>query len=204
MLVCLIIVFILISQMLHNVVYPVIIGYAEAKMDNMIISAVNNAIFNVLEDTVIYSDLVTVHRDDKGNITMLEANTYKISSIANRTARATDRELEKIEDQTLEFNIGSLFNSPLLTGRGPKIKVRIISDGIVYCKFKSEFESAGINQTRHKIFIEVCASMEVILPQTNEKVDCVVEIYIAEAVLVGKIPDTYLNLGGGNFFDFVP
>ena len=99
-LVCLIIVFILISQMLHNVVYPVIIGYAEAKMDNMIISAVNNAIFNVLEDTVIYSDLVTVHRDDKGNITMLEANTYKISSIANRTARATDRELEKIEDQT--------------------------------------------------------------------------------------------------------
>lgn len=203
-LVCLIIVFILISRLLQGVVYPVIVGYAKAKMDNMIIAAINNAIFNVLKDPVTYSDLITVHRDTDGNIAMLEADAYKISTIANKTARATDMELEKIEDQTIEFNIGSLLNSPLLTGLGPKIKIRIISDGIVYCRFRSEFESAGINQTRHKIFIEVCASMEVILPLTNEKVDCLVEIYIAEAVLVGKIPDVYLNVGGGNFFDFVP
>lgn len=204
MLVCLILLSTWVYKTLDNVVYPVIIGYAEAKVDNMIIAAVNKALFGVLNDTVTYSDLITVHKDGDGNIIMLEANTLKINSIANMTARATEVELEQIEDQILEFPLGSLLNSPFLTGYGPIVSVKILSDGSVYCRFKSEFESAGINQTRHKIFIEVCASMEVILPQTNEVIDSIIEIYIAEAVLVGKVPNTYLGFGDSNYIDFVP
>ena len=57
----------------------------------------------------------------------------------------------------------------------------------------SGFEEAGINQTNHKLYLTVCSNVSVILPLENKVVDTQTQILIAESIIVGKIPDTYLN-----------
>lgn len=197
-------VFISISLILNGIVYPVITDYASAKVKAMTITAVNRAIFNVLNDDLVYSDLITVKTDNNGKINFLEANTLKINNIAKNTAKESKAELDKIGEQTLKIPIGSLTQSPLLTGYGYPVSVKIMSTGSVFCNFKSIFDDAGINQTRHKIYIEVNANMEIVLPGNKRKVDCTIEIFIAESIIVGNIPNIYLNFGNSSNIDFLP
>jgi sporulation protein YunB len=199
----LIVIFICISIYFNNIVYVIISKYAKAKVKEMTVAAVNKAILNVISEDLLYSDLVEITTDNDGNITMMQANTVLINQIAQKTAEQSAKELKNIGEQILEIPVGSLTNSPLFTGYGPPISVKILSDGNVICRFKSAFDQAGINQTRHRIYIEVTANMDIVLPAASGSIDSVLEIYIAEAVLIGDVPHTFLNLNLGEY-DFAP
>jgi len=134
----------------------------------------------------------------------MEANTIKINNIAKNTAYESKCELDSIGEQNISIPIGSLTNSPILNGYGPPINIKILSSGSVICQFKSQFDSAGINQTRHRIYIDVCADMELVLPSSQDNISCQVEIFIAEAIIVGKVPDAFLNLGALTKYNFLP
>jgi sporulation protein YunB len=192
---------VLISLFINNVVYGVITEYAEVKVREMTVAAVNKAVLDAVSGDLTYDDIVSVTKDGGGNVTVMQANTILINKIAQDVAKQAVKEFESIGEQTLEIPIGSLSGSPLFTGLGPPVCVKILSASSVICRFKSEFDSAGINQTRHKIYIEAAADMNIVLPAASKNVECVVEIYIAEAVLVGDVPRTFLNIGS---FSFVP
>lgn len=188
----------------QNVINPIIIDYAEAKVKTMTTIAVNNAVFNVLDGTIDYGDFINVIKDDGGNISMLQANTKVINDISINTSTQSQNELNKIGEQKLSISLGSLTGFPIFIGLGPDINIRIIPTGSVICKFKSVFDDAGINQTRHRILIEVCADMDVILPISSKKINCVVEIYIAESILIGNIPSTYLQFESASLLNLLP
>ncbi len=191
------------SIFLNGTVYPVVIEYANSKVSNMTTTAVNKAILSVLEG-VCYTDLVSVKSDGEGNIQYIEANAVKINTIAQKTAKESKAELDKIGEEVLKIPLGSLTKSPLLMGWGPSISVKILTSGSVYCRFKSQFYGAGINQTLHKIYIEVCAGMDLILPASRRSINSTVEIFIAESVIAGKVPDAFLNIDAFGNFNFIP
>ena len=84
----------------------------------------------------------------------------------------------------------------MLAGLGPKIKVKIIPTGTVNIEFKTEFLSSGINQTRHRIYLEIKSKMGIVAPFVSQRVEVINEINIAETVLIGEVPETYYNLEG--------
>lgn len=188
----------------QNVVNPIIIDYAEDKVDTMATIAVNNAVFQVLNGGISYNDLITVTKDNNGKITMLQANSQLINSIAVNTLKQSQIELDKIDDREIEITLGSLSGIPMLTGVGPMITIEVVPAGSVICDFKSDFIEAGINQTRHRIYIEVRAEMYVLLPVSPVTIENSVEIFITESVLIGDIPDTYFNFSGSDKFDLIP
>ena len=56
------------------------------------------------------------------------------------------------------------------------------------------FTSAGINQTLHQIMLDVEVEITLLIPggKTETRVDAAV--CVAETLLMGQVPDTYLGL----------
>jgi sporulation protein YunB len=194
----------MIFLILNCMVYPVICEYAEAYAGNMTTTAVNKAVLDVFGEGVGYGDLVIVHTDNEGNVQYIEANAARINYLAQKTAQKSKIQLDSLGGDTLKIPIGSLTKSPLFTGYGPDICVKILTAGSVICRFKSHFSTAGINQTIHKIYIEVCANMDIVLPSWRRNISRTVEVYVAESVIAGGVPDTFLNFGAFDKINFIP
>ena len=91
---------------------------------------------------------------------------------------------------------GSFTGISLLSGRGPGVKIRISSIGNVETDLRSEFTSQGINQTLHRVYLQVKCEVSILTPFENIKKDIINQVLLAENVIVGKIPSTYYNLEG--------
>jgi sporulation protein YunB len=90
-------------------------------------------------------------------------------------------------------------------GRGPDIRINIYPIGAIVCTFSSVFTQAGINQTNHKIYVNVTSSINVVLPIHNKRIESTTQILICESVIIGKVPHFYLDGGGmGNLLNLNP
>ena len=141
---------------------------------------------------IVYDDLINIVTDELGNITMIQANTVEINSLSKDLAQATELRIEDFGGQGMGIELGSFTGIPLLVGRGPEIKLRVTPIGSVYSTFSSKFESAGINQTIHRIYLNINAAVGVVLPLYTKKFTATQNVLIAESIIVGTVPEVYL------------
>lgn len=175
-------------------VNPVIVSMSEAKVRAMSTRSVSLAISQELSLDLEYSDLIRVRTGDHGQIAMLQANTLKINALARAVAQRAQNNIDEIGAQGIGIPIGSLSGIPILAGRGPAVTIRFLPIGSIISRFRSEFKAAGINQTIHMIYITVEATVHIVLPGANDReVKTVTEVLIAESMLIGAIPNTYLS-----------
>ena len=140
-----------------------------------------------------YDYFVSFEKDNSGGITALTTNTRHINALSNNLISAISNAAGAgYFDMTVP--IGSMTGSMLLTGRGPKIPVRAIMLTAAGATFDGEFASAGINQTRHRITLTVLVDINVTLPWGSEQQTVMAELLVAETVIVGKVPENYVNL----------
>ena len=171
----------------------VLISISEATMRASTTVAVNDAVYYTLQDGLRYDDLVTVERDESGAITAVSANALKINKIARDTASISQSNLKNLSLNGIPIPLGALTGIEALAGLGPRIHFRIIPVSSVACDFTSTFESVGINQTKHSIYLNVIADISIVMPSRTENFAVTTEILVGESVLVGKVPDTYLQ-----------
>lgn len=190
---------------LMNHCSSMIVSLCNAKVQSLAMSAVNSAIIETMSGSIKYSDLVMVEKDGNGDIALLETNSVLINRLARDTAKKSEENLAGFADSKIAIPLGQLSGTPLLSNLGPEITVRLLPYSYVNCVFLSEFEAAGINQTRHKIFMNVVANVDLILPASQKTITTVAEVLVCESLLVGKVPEIYLNMGnfGGNL-DLTP
>jgi sporulation protein YunB len=177
---------------LHNVTI-ILKSMAEATMRSITTVAVNDAIYYTLSDNLRYEELVSVERDESGNILAISSNSLQINRIARDAAYMSQQNLDKMSEAGIEVPLGALTGVEALAGFGPKMNLKIIPISNVECKFVSEFEEAGINQTKHSIYLEIVADISIILPSGTSNFASLTQVLICESVLVGKVPDTYLQ-----------
>ncbi|MBQ8374219.1 MAG: sporulation protein YunB [Clostridia bacterium] len=171
----------------------VLISISEATMRASTTVAVNDAVFYTLSDELRYDDLVTVERDEHGEIVAVSANALKINKIARDTASISQSNLKNLSLNGIPIPLGALTGIEALSGVGPRIPFRIIPVSSVSCDFFSDFESVGINQTKHSIYLNVIADISIVMPSRTENFAVVTEILIGEFIIVGNVPDTYLQ-----------
>ena len=143
-----------------------------------------------------YEDLVTVYKDKNENITMIKANVIPINEIISDVAVKIEEGLDNTKSEDIGIRLGSFFGSKILSGRGPLVPIRISTIGNVKTDFRSEFKEAGINQTLHRIYLEVECEVSVLTPFHNIEEKITNQVILAENVIVGIVPDTYYNLDG--------
>ena len=172
---------------------PIILNTAESRVRSVALDAVNAAIAMNLSD-VHYEDLVTVEKDAEGRVVLLQANTINMNRISTQTALTAQQYIADIGQQPIRINAGSATGNALLAGRGPEILVNVIPVGAVSTEFITEFQSTGINQTRHKVYIRIRAMMRIVIPNGAKEVEVLSQLPVAETVIVGSVPNSYVNV----------
>ena len=197
--------FIGIVVLLHRNVTNVLKSIAEASMRSITTVAVNDAVYYTLSDKLRYEDLVGIERSDGGEIQAISSNAFQINRIARDTAYMSQENLNKMSEDGVEVPLGALSGVEAWAGFGPKIHVKIIPISNVACRFVSSFESAGINQTKHSIYLEIVADISIVMPSGTSNFASLTEVLICESVLLGKVPDTYLQADiFGNGYPLAP
>ena len=184
---------------------PILVSMATARVSNtvnrIVVEAVNDAIQG---GEIDYGVLVEFEKDAEGHVTALKSNMAAFNRLQSRIADDILLRLSEVSTTTLAIPIGTLTGSSLLAGRGPALKVKMQSVGSTTASFRNTFGSAGINQTRHQILLDVQVNMSILLPgfRTSTKVNN--EISVAETVIVGSVPEnyTYFSTGPNEIDDY--
>ena len=179
--------------MFSIMVNPVIMDTVEVKSKALATKAMNSSVADVVMNSIVYDELVTIISDEFGNISMIQANSLEINNLSKDLALTCEQRIGEYGGKGVSIPIGTFTGIPLLVGRGPRIKVKMTPIGSVFCKFSSKFDTAGINQTVHKIYINISANVSVIMPLSSRSFQAEQQVLISESVIVGQVPEVYLQ-----------
>ena len=150
-----------------------------------------------------YDSFFTIEKDDRGGVQMINANVLRINQVTSDIALNIQNALKQNEKDEIYISMGSLTSMRLLAGMGPKIPIKISCIGNVETDLRSEFISEGVNQTVHKVYLEVITTVNILTPVSTTEKSINNQVLIAENVIVGDIPATYYNFNGLNSKDDV-
>lgn len=187
---------------INTSIEPIFKELAKNKAKEVATEILNIESSKVLKN-VHYEDLVKIEKDDNNTITMLKFDVIEMDMLASDMAYNIQQELDKEENNKLSIPLGSLTGIPYFAGIGPKIQIQIIPAGNVITDLKSVFEEKGINQTIHRIYLDVTCQVNIISQYEVIKEDILNQILMAESVIVGKIPESYYNLEGVKIEDTI-
>lgn len=178
---------------------PVITSVAVASAQNTAVRAVNNVIDEAMREcNVTYNDLTLIQTDANERITAVSLNSVVINKLkADMSVRIQER-MSKLSDIKVRVPIGTFTGNSLFSGMGPRITVHLVPAGYSNTQIKSEFISAGINQTKHNITLEVSTKMSVLIPFASSSTEVSTQVAIAETIIVGSVPETYTSVNGSN------
>lgn len=157
-------------------------------------STVNDAVSEIIsEGGYDFDYFVNLSKDENGNITAISSNMSHINALSTQIL---ERVMEAADDGSIDVGIplGNLLGINLLTGSGPEINVEVVMLTSSKTDFKSVIQSAGINQSEYQLMLEVSIDIDVMVPWATESATTVTEVLIADTVIVGNVPETYLNL----------
>lgn len=193
--------FILFNSILYifdKSVLPAILEIAESKMISEANKIINETSLEVYSSGFNYSDIIQTEKDDRGNITIVKSDTIKLNYLESQLILQSNKKLEELEEIGVEVPVGYMTNNSIIHNLGPKVKVKMEQIGSVESNYESVFESAGINQTRHKIYLNVKVKLKVIVPLNIKEVEVTSEIPVSETIIVGQIPTTAIDLNNKN------
>lgn len=187
-------------------IVPTVMGSAVAEVRAMCTETINSAVTAVVGGGVEYDDLFSVVRDDAGNIEMVQANSPEINMVAREIAGLAQANLDALDLKEISIPIGTFTGLALLTGLGPDVTISVMPIGSALCDFVSYFVAAGINQTLHKIYIDVHAEISIITPLDEPTITVKAEVLVAENLIVGEVPEFYFggSMLNGGYLDLTP
>ena len=170
---------------------------AETQVKNTTSDLTNDAIAKQIADGVIqYDRIVFFEKDLDGRITALKTNMSEINRLKTDILNIINDEILALDTSDIGIPLGSFFLPELLSGRGPVIPVNVLSIRNSDAAFSSNFVQAGINQTLHQLIMLVCVDVSVLTLGHTSSFTITSEVVIAETVIVGSVPNTFLQTGG--------
>lgn len=163
-------------------------------MRAQVTQTINSVIVNEFSNQFDYKNIIDIEKDRDGNIVLLRANTMSLNKIACDVALESQKQIRKIGDLGIKIPLGYIFKNNIIAYFGPNISIKMRPIGYIETKYISNFESAGINQTRHKIYVQVNTNIRIFVPLHSYDSQVKNEIPICETIIVGRIPNTAINL----------
>ena len=183
-----------------DVVNPMLESYAKTEARATATNLSNEAVKNIMLDKT-YKDLCTVEKDGEGNIKLLKLDVLTVNKICSDIALNVQKSLNERLKSNFNISLGTLTANRFFAGKGPSIQIKMETVGDIETNIKSEFSSAGINQTLHKIYVDIICHISILTPYKDTNEDVNLNVLLAEAVIVGNIPETYYDLDGLNQSD---
>lgn len=170
---------------------PVVEELAVVQVQNRVTGDINAALSEISID---YETLVNTRQDQQGAVLAVTTNMAEVNHLRNQVADRVLSAVENIDVHELGVPLGSLLDMDLVWAKGPAIRVHSLVAGTADVQAHSEFTAAGINQTLHRILLDVNVPLTVILPGISVDTQVSVQVCVAETVIVGRVPQTLLGL----------
>ena len=193
-------IFILFYLYFVNQVSPTIQTLCDTRAKSIALKATNEAVMERI-DKIEYNNLIHITTDSNGNVKAVNADVIEMNKLATEITTDIQKKLLKMEDTNIQIPMGRFLGLSVFSGYGPKITIKAIPTGNVSVDFKTEFKSEGINQTRHRIYLEIKTSVRMVAPFISDVIPFETNMTVAETVIVGDIPDSYYNLEGVDGLD---
>ncbi len=174
---------------------PIIETVNAYECHELVTRVINEAIFAEIEDEdADYSNLVNLTTNADGEIISLESNVMNINKLKTRIVQRLERELERLPSMNIEIPIGTLLGIQLLHGKGFCVGMTVQPMGYATASIISEFTEAGLNQTLHRIIIEIDADVDAVIPGFSTRVPVKTSIVATETIIVGRVPNAYTHV----------
>ena len=188
---------ILLIIFLDHQIHPLVKSFGENQAKFTSTKAINEAVTQVLTDEQIrYEDLVTVARNEVGDIVSVEADISKINRLKAEIITVVLERLKEYAHLEMRIPLGSILGGEMFNDRGPRIPLRVTMSGNALTTMNSAFSSAGINQTSHQITLHIESQIVTTIPGYTNYIKVETDFVVAETVLVGKVPDSYTEVDG--------
>ncbi len=172
---------------------PNINAIAETQARIIATEAINKAVKDKIAKNVQYKDFVSIHKDTSGQVTLIQINTVEINRLESETALEVIKVLRQVTMDGITIPIGSATRSKILSNYGPVIRVSLLPAGTADVNTVEAFEEAGINQTRHRIVLEITANIQIIQPLLSSNITVKTNVPIVETIIIGNVPQAILD-----------
>lgn len=179
-------------------IVPLVTEKAYYSIRGEAVTALNNAYQKTVEEmtSLGYSDFVTVTKDSDGKISFISVDMLKVNNVMSFISTVVLEEMQSIATDGVDVPLGAFSGILLLGDNGKDVNIEVETVGIAECNFHSDFETVGINQVRHTLYIDIVASANVVLPLYAKDVFCESSLLLCENVIVGEVPEFYLENKG--------
>lgn len=178
---------------------PMIQSVAESRANSVATQIINQAVADQLTQMNLdYQDMVELDRDEQGNISSVRTKMAAVNRFQAEISLAVQAAIDTYESQKINIPFGTFTGLELLDGIGPGVPLTISMTGSMKATITSNFESAGINQTRHQIMLTISAEARAVVPWYGINAKVVIDYIVAETVLVGNVPDAYTHVISGD------
>lgn len=184
------------SAFIHFKLRPTVKNISLARARMISTEAVNEAILKELsENKEDYDEIVKIHRNTNGELTVLLSDMEKINKLKSRVGIIIQNKFSEFKEGKIKIPIGTLTGIEILSGLGPSIPLKISVVGNVSTEFKSDFKDAGINQTIYQIYLHIHTKMSVVIPGCCCSDDFETSVLVSETIILGTVPNTYFSKG---------
>lgn len=181
---------------------PIVQTVAVSEARNAAVRAMESAVAaHMAAGDLDYERLVRLEKDETGMVTAAAVDMRNLNRLQAALSEEIIRKLTGPAAAELSVPLGNLLNSPLLSGRGPNIPLRILSVSDCEAKLQSSFTDAGINQTLHRIYLEIHATVNLLLPGGAAAEKVTDTVLAAETVIVGRVPESYMYFESDDNWD---
>lgn len=179
---------VLLDKQMRPLIKSVVFSQAQTVSTNVINQVVADELSRLDID---YSDIIDIQKDADGKILAVSTDMKKVNSLKSLMTLSIQDKISAMEVQKTKIPLGTFTGTEILNGRGPKIPINVSMSGSVIMDFKSEFVSAGINQTKHKLYLEVSSEVLAFIPGYPVNTVVKTSILIAETIIVGEVPAVF-------------
>lgn len=177
--------------------HDAIFSLAKTQVTNSTSDLINDAIDRQIEvGSIQYDRMVYFEKDLDGRITALKTNMSEVNRLKTDILNRINDEILALDTSDLGIPLGSLFLPEFFSGKGPQIPVKILSIRNSDASFTSNFSEAGINQTLQQLTMHVSVDVAVLVLGDTAGFTVSSEVVVAETIIVGQVPDTFLQTGG--------
>jgi sporulation protein YunB len=174
-------------------IMPTLKSICEVKAKVIATQIINTTVREELERDEIREQILSPSYDKDGKINMIKTDALVMNQISTNISNSVQQKIINLKNQSFTIPLFSALNSQLFANKGPLLKFTILHQGSVLVDFITEFEESGINQTRYKIYITVGVDMRIISPVITSTISVTNNVLIAEVVIVGDVPQSYMN-----------
>ena len=176
---------------------PAIEALASAQAADEASDLITEAITAQMElEDISYDGIIALEKDAQGQLLALRTDMNQLNRLRNETLAIINRRILDDDETTLGVPLGSVLLPALFSGKGPRLPVRVLTVSNADAEFRSSFQAAGINQTLHRITMQVAMNVTLLTPAGTHTVRVDSGVVVAETILLGRVPSTLIHTEG--------